>query len=124
VQEVRWDKEGTVRLYTFFLEKEMKIIKREKVFIHHRTVSAVKRGEFVSDVMSYIVLRGRWCNIIILKLHAPTDEKIDDSKHSFCEELQPVFDHFHMYHTKFCLHILMKNWGKRILSNRQFGMRI
>ena len=34
-------------------------------FVHHRIVSAVKRVEFVSDRVSYIVLRGRWCNIIV-----------------------------------------------------------
>ena len=33
------------------------------VFVHHRSVSAVKKVEFVSDRMSYIILRGRWCNI-------------------------------------------------------------
>ena len=35
-------------------------------FVHHRILSAVKRVEFVSDRMSYIVLRGRWFNIIVL----------------------------------------------------------
>jgi len=31
--------------------------------------------------MSYIVLRGRWCNIIVLNVHAPpSEEKSDDSK--------------------------------------------
>jgi hypothetical protein len=39
--------------------------------------------------MSYIILRGHWCNIIVLNLHAPTsEEKSDDSKESFYEELQ------------------------------------
>ena len=38
-------------------------------------VSAVKRVEFVTDRMSYIVLTGRWCNIIILNVHAPSEEK-------------------------------------------------
>jgi hypothetical protein len=28
--------------------------------VHQRTVSAIKRVEFVSDMMSYVVLRGRW----------------------------------------------------------------
>ena len=50
---------------------------------HHRIVSAVRRVEFVSDRMSYIVLRGRWCNIIILNVHAPSEEKSDDLKDSF-----------------------------------------
>jgi hypothetical protein len=55
-------------------------------FVHQRIVSAIKRVEFVSDKISYIVLRGRWCNSIILNAHAPTEEKGDDSKDSFYEE--------------------------------------
>jgi len=57
-------------------------------FVHQRIVSAVKRVEFVSDRASYIVLRGRWCNIIVLNVHAPSEETSDDSKDSFYEELE------------------------------------
>jgi hypothetical protein len=46
--------------------------------VHKRVVSAVRRVEFISDKMSYIILRGRWCNIIILNLHAPCDDKSGD----------------------------------------------
>ena len=60
-------------------------------FVRHRIVSAVKRVEFVSDRVSYIVLRGRWCNIIVLNVHAPSREKSDDSKDSFYEKLEQVF---------------------------------
>jgi hypothetical protein len=35
--------------------------------------------------VSYIVLRGPWCNIIILNVHAPSKDKNDDSKDSFYE---------------------------------------
>jgi hypothetical protein len=35
--------------------------------------------QFVSDMMSYIVLRGCWCNIV-LNLRAPIEEKSGDSK--------------------------------------------
>ena len=72
-------------------------------FVHHRIVSAVKRVEFVSDSISYIVLRGRWCNIIVLNVHAPSEEKGDDSKDGFYEELEQVFDHFPKYHMKIVL---------------------
>jgi len=65
-------------------------------------VSAEKRVEFVSDRMSYIVLRGRWCNIV-LNVHAPSEGKSDDSKDSFYEELEQVFDHFANYHMKILL---------------------
>jgi len=40
--------------------------------------------------VSYIVLRGRWCNIV-LNVQAPSEEKSDESKDSFYEELEQVF---------------------------------
>ena len=64
------------------------------IFVHHRIASAVKRVEFVSDMVSYLVLRGCWCNIIVLNVHAPSEDKYDDPKDSFYEELEQVFDHF------------------------------
>ena len=53
--------------------------------------------------MSYIVLRGRWCNSIVLNVHAPSEEKSDESKDSFYEELEQVLDHFPKYHMKILL---------------------
>ena len=53
--------------------------------------SAVKRVEFVSDRLSYIIQRGRWCNIIVLNVHAPSEEKSDSSKYSLYEELEQFF---------------------------------
>jgi len=72
-------------------------------FVHHRIISAVKRAEFVSDRMSYIVLRGRWCNIVVLNVHAPSEEKSDDLKDSFYEELEQDFYRLPKYHMKILL---------------------
>jgi hypothetical protein len=55
--------------------------------LYIRELSAVKRVKFVSVRMSYIILRGRWCNIIVLNIHAPTEDKIDDIKDRFYEKL-------------------------------------
>jgi hypothetical protein len=38
-------------------------------FIHKRIVSVVRRVEFISDRLSYIILSGCWCSIIILNVH-------------------------------------------------------
>jgi hypothetical protein len=64
-------------------------------------LGSVKTVEFVSDRISYIVLRGRWCNIIVLNVHAPSEEENDDSKDKFYKELEQDFDNFlFRYHTK------------------------
>jgi hypothetical protein len=47
--------------------------------------------------MSYIILRGHWCKIIVLYVHIPTGDKIADVKDSFYEELEPVFNKFLKY---------------------------
>ena len=67
------------------------VIWEQDFFVHHRIVSAFKGVKVVSDRMSYIVLRGCWCNIIVLNVRAPSEEKSDDSKYSFYEELEQVF---------------------------------
>jgi hypothetical protein len=71
--------------------------------VHKRIISAVKRAEFVSDGMSCIILRGCWCHIIILNVRAQTDNKTDDVKDNFYEELEHVFDKFPKYHMKILL---------------------
>ena len=60
-------------------------------FVHHGILSAVKRVEFVSDRVPYIVLRGSWCNIIVLNVYALSEEEMDDLKDSFYEEMEQVF---------------------------------
>jgi hypothetical protein len=65
--------------------------------VHNRIISAVMMVEFVSDRMSYIILRGRWCNIIVVNVHAPCE---DTSENSFYEELGRVFDQFPRYDMK------------------------
>ena len=48
--------------------------------------------------MSYVALRGNWCGIIFMNAHSPTEDESGDSKDSFCEELEQVFDNFPKYH--------------------------
>jgi hypothetical protein len=91
------------------------------LFVHKRIISAVKRVEFVSDRMSYIVLRDRWCNIIGLNVHAPTEDKIDDIKDMFYEELERVFDKFPRYHMKMLLGEFDAKVGRKYIFKPRVG---
>jgi exonuclease III len=104
VQEIRWDRGGTEAAveYTFFYGKrnENHELGTGFFFVHKRIISAVKRIEFVSDRMLHIILRGCWCNIIVLNVHSPTEDDADDMKKSFYKELEHVFDKFPKCHMK------------------------
>jgi hypothetical protein len=58
----------------------------------------------------HIILRGRWCNIIVLAVHAPTEDKIDDIKDRFCEKPEHLFDKFLKYHPK----ILLEDFNAKV----------
>jgi hypothetical protein len=53
--------------------------------------------------MSCIILRGRWCNIIVLNVQSPCEDKGDDVRDRFSEELGRVFDQFSRYDMKILL---------------------
>jgi hypothetical protein len=77
-QEVNWEKGGTERAedYTFFYGQGNGDHRLgTDFFVHKRIVSAVRRVEFISDKMSYNIKRGSWCNIIVLNVHAPCEDK-------------------------------------------------
>jgi exonuclease III len=106
VQEVRWDGGGTEPAgeYTFFCGKMNETHELcTGFFVHKGITSAVKRMEFISDRMSYIILTGRWCDIIVLNIHAPTNNKFHGIKDKFYDELEYVFDKFPKYHMKILL---------------------
>jgi hypothetical protein len=91
LQEVKWGREGIVRAgdYNFFYGKGSENHQLGTgFFVPHRIVTAVQKVEFVSNRVSYIVLRDCWCNIIVLNVRAPSEEKSDDSKDSIYEELE------------------------------------
>jgi hypothetical protein len=89
--------------------------------VHRRIISAVKWVELVSDRMPYIILRGRWCHIIVLNVYAPTEYNIDDVKDSFYEELERVFDKFPKYHMKILLGDFNAIVGRAVIFKHTIG---
>ena len=71
------------------------------------------------------MLGGRRRNIIVVNVHAPSEEKCDESKDSFYEELEQVFDHFPKYHMKMLLGDFNAKVGqKEYFSSQQLDKRV
>jgi hypothetical protein len=127
VQEARWEKGGTegAEDYTFFYGQGNRDHQLGTgFFVHKRTLSEVRRVEFISGRMSYIILRGRWCNIIVLNVHAACEDKGDDENDSFCEESGRVFDQFPRYDMKIILGDFNAKLAGKISSNRRSETRV
>jgi exonuclease III len=124
VQEVRWEKGGTelAEDYTFFYGQGNGDHQLGTgFFVHKRILSAVRRVEFISDRLLYVILRGRWCSIIVLNVHVPCEDNGDDVKDSFYEELGRVSDQFPRYDVKILLGDFNAKVGREIIFKPVIG---
>jgi hypothetical protein len=70
--------------------------------------------------MLYMLRRVRWCDIIVLNVHEPTEDKTDHAKPSFYEELEYVFNKFLQYHMK----ILLGDFNAKVGMEDNFKLTI
>jgi hypothetical protein len=66
--------------------------------------------------MSYIILSGCWCHIVVLNVHTPREDKINDVKDSFYEKLEHIFDTF----PKYCMEILVGYFNAKVGTEHIF----
>jgi hypothetical protein len=67
-------------------------------------------------MMMYIILKGHWCDVIVLNVHAPAEDEDDDIKDRFYEELEQVFDQFPRYH----MYILLGDFNAKVRREEVF----
>jgi hypothetical protein len=90
VQEVRWEKSGTQQAkdYTLLYKEGNEDHQLGTGFLaHKRIIIAVRRAEILTGWTFCIIISSHWCNIILLTVHAPCEDKSDEAKDSFYEVL-------------------------------------
>jgi hypothetical protein len=120
IQEVRWDIGDTIKDgdYICFCGRGNKNHQPgTEFFVHHRTVSAVMTVEFDSNRMSYIVLRGPWCNIIVLNVHSQSEEKLMIQKTVYMSKCVFLI----IFHTKILLGDFNAKTGQRGYFQTNWG---
>jgi hypothetical protein len=77
--------------------RRMYIFHRNENTSHHLGIGFFLHKRIRSDLL---VISCRWCDIIVLNVHAPMEDASDNKMGSFCEELQRVSDQYSKYHIK------------------------
>jgi hypothetical protein len=81
--------------YTFFCRNEnANHHLGTSCFIYKGIAPAVTSVTFVTDRIPYVTRRGPWGDIIVLNVHAPTEDKSDNMKDTFYGEIERVLDEF------------------------------
>jgi hypothetical protein len=75
-------------------------------------------------MLFYIILICHWFDIIVLNVHAPAENQINDLKDSFYEKLENVFDKFLEYHKKMLLDNFSAEIEKIFSNQQQLGIRV
>ena len=122
VQEVRLDGNSIIPIGDYILYYGKGNNNQQlgtQLFTHTRIKSAVKKVEFVSDMLSYLILRGRRYDIVVINAHVPTEDKDDLIKESFYEELEQTLDQFPRYHKKILLGDSRTKAGQEDILNLQ-----
>jgi hypothetical protein len=74
--------------------------------------------------MLYIILRGPRCNIIVLNVHNPCEDKGDDVKGRFYEQLVHVSDQFPWYDRKILFSDFNVKVGRENVFKPTIGNRV
>ncbi|PSN57217.1 hypothetical protein C0J52_05015 [Blattella germanica] len=100
IQEVRWPGEGSQESgkFTLYYGGATKPQFGTGFLVRRNILSAIRDIKFVSDRISYIILKGKRHDFIIV--NEASDDMIKDE---FYEELEYVFDRLSRYHMKIVL---------------------
>lgn len=101
VQEIRWQGQGRIdkKDFTFIYSgPDTKTGLFGNGFLINKTVrGSILDYQFVNDRICKISVKGKFRNVSVVLVHAPTDDKVGDVKESYYETLDEVLSRIQTY---------------------------
>jgi exonuclease III len=114
VQEIRWPNSGNLKKdnITIFYSGTANGKHENGVgfIVHDKTLPNVKTFSAFNDRMCYIRIAGKIFDLIIINCYAPTEEKDEDIKDKFYEELERLYDTLPLH----CIKIVVGDMNAKV----------
>jgi len=90
IRELRWPEEGSLKTgnWTVFYSGGAEHQFGVGFIVNDKILHRVKEFKAVNDRICYIELECRWFNVILINGYAPTEDKEDEAKDIFYENLE------------------------------------
>lgn len=96
LQEIRWPNSGyiTKKDYTFMYSglKDMKGQRGTGFLVRGEARKCIMGFEPINERMCKLRIKGKFCNITIVSVYAPTEDKELEEKEKFYSEIMNVYD--------------------------------
>lgn len=118
LQEFRWPNNGNItkeNMSLLYSGTNNEIRKNGVgIIVHKCLLPQVKSFKPVNDKTCYVILKGKYFDVVVISCYGPTEEKAVEEKDNFYEELEDVYDKLPRY----CIKIFIGNFNAKIDQSR------
>lgn len=93
LQEIRWNDEGTIDINDTTIMYGKCNERRQfgvGFAVHKSLVQAIKQFKVINHRIAILIVKAKFFDIVFLNIHAPTEEKSQEEKEEFYEELEGI----------------------------------
>jgi len=93
LQEIRWNDEGTININDTTILYGKSNERRQfgvGFAVHKSLVHTIKKFKVINCRIAFLIVNGKFFNIVFINVHAPTEEKSQDAKEEFYAELEDI----------------------------------
>ncbi|KAL4096475.1 hypothetical protein QTP88_021421 [Uroleucon formosanum] len=126
IQEVRWTGRGHLKIdkYTVFYSGGTKHERGVGFIVNDQVLQNVKRFEAINDRNCYLEIQCKWFKIVLINCYGPTEDKDEDQKSEFYENIKRLYSTPSNNHIKIMLRDFNVKIGKEPTFKRTIGKKV